>query len=446
GISAGYRTPRLRIKALRTESKGEPRSITLQGNNTRGPYYLQSNQIVRGSEHIAVDGVEQKFGEDYSIDYTLGAIVFENGTSGVSRIIAPTSTIVASYESFGFSGSSGTIEGAGISYEIPKAGRIGFSAIRQLTGSSSRDSSRLESFQGFGPATTPYTLDFTPSPGAPITIRIDGILQVDGVDFHFDLSNPSVFYINRFVPSTSTVDVVYIPTAVSNAQGDRQVWSVDYSGRIGDRTTFSLAQATGSLTNTTVPRSGVARSAEMGYDFGKGRVQAAVRAIDDDFVSVQSAGFNRNENAFDLNAEYKPGGGRSWLAAIQNSSVATVTNTGTQRSRFTRTAVSHQITPKNEFNSPLSLSLEETKSSLGAAETVLDTLSLSTQVNRGAWNTNYSLASSRASGSTSANVQSISAQGRYHASKFMGVTYGAQLSSVVADTGSGTGHQYSLGV
>ena len=445
GLSVGFKTPRFHIKALRTESKGEPRSITVQGNNTRGPYYLQSNQIVRGSERITVDGVAQRFGDDYTIDYTLGAIVFENGTSGTSRIIPPTSTIVATYESFGFSGSSGVLEGAGLSYDIPKGGRIGLAAIRQLSGSSTRNSTRLESFQGFGPATTPYTLDFTPATGQVITIRIDGILQVDGFDYHFDSSNPSVFYVNRFVPSTSTVDVVYVPSSTSDTQGDRQVYSLDYANTIG-RTSFSLAQAVGSLSNTSVPRSGTARNAEMTYDFGKGKVSAAARTVDDDFVSVQSAGFNRNEKAIDLNFDYRPSNGRRWQASLQNTSVASVTTTGTQRSRFTRTAVSHQITPSITGNSPLTLSFEETKNRQGADETVLDTTALSTQVNKGAFSTVYSLASSQASGATSASVRTLSAQGRYRASQKLGMTYGASLSQVTSGTDSGTGHQFSLGM
>lgn len=444
GVSAGYKTTRFQARALRSESKGEPRSITLQGNNTRGPYYLQSNQIVRGSERITVDGVEQRFGDDYTIDYNLGAVVFDGGGGNV-RVISPTSTIVASYESFGFGGNSGTVEGAGMAYDIPGAGRVALTGVRQLSGATNRSSSRLESFQGFGPATTPYTLDFTPASGQPVSVRIDGVLQTAGVDFHFDPSNPSVFYVHRFVPSSSTVDVVYVPSVVNDRQGDRDVWSVDYSGKIGSSGSFSVAQAFGRLTNTTAPRSGQARSADLSYDWGKAKARAGFRAVDDDFVSVQTAGFNRNERAVDLALDFEPGPNARWEARYENSSVASTVATGVQRSRFTRTGLVHRLTPTG-VGAPLSLSLDQTRSQTGGAETVMDTLALSTKVKRGPWATSLALGSSQATGASSATVRSLTANGRYTATGRLGLNYGASLSAVDANGQKGNGHSYSLGI
>jgi hypothetical protein len=446
GFSAGYKSGPLRIKTLRTETRGEPRSVSMQGNNTRGPYYLQSNQILRGSERVTVDGVEQKFGEDYTIDYTLGAIIFESPSGANARIIPPSSTIVATYESLGFSGSSGVIEGAGLSYDIKGGGRLGLTGIRQLSGATNRGSSRLESFQGFGPSTTPYTQDFAPNTTAPITVRVDGVLQIVGIDYRFDSANPSVFYMNRFVPSTSVVDVVYTPLANTGTGGDRSVWSVDYNTKIGSRTTLSLAQAFGEQTNTDSPKSGQARSAELSYDFGKGRISGATRMVDDDFVSVQSAGFNRNEKASNISLEFTPNPGRRWQASMENSSVASVQSTGVTRSRFTRTALSHQVTPKVEGNMPLTLSFERTTNQTGTTETNLDTAALSTAYRFGRWDSTFSLANSQASGDNKGSVRTLSAQGRYRATERLNLTFGAEQSQVTSDTGSGTGREYRLGM
>lgn len=446
GFTAGYKAGPLRIKTLRTEARGEPRSVSMQGNNTRGPYYLQSNQILRGSERVAVDGVEQKFGEDYTIDYTLGAIIFENPSGTNSRIIPPSSTIVATYESLAYSGTTGVIEGAGLSYDIKGGGRVGLTGIRQTSGVTSRGSSRLESFQGFGPSTTPYTLDFTPNQAAPITVRIDGVLQILGVDYRFDTVNPSVFYINRFVPQTSVVDVVYTPQGTNDTSGDRSVWSLDYTTNIGKRTTLSVAQAFGALTNTDSPKSGQARSAEMSYDFGKGRISGATRMVDDDFVTVQSAGFNRNEKASSLAVDYTPNTGRRWQASMENSAVASQTSTGVVRSRFTRTALTHTVTPHIEGNMPLNLTFEQTTNQTGTTETTLDTASLSTAYRRGRWDSSLSFANSQASGDTTGSVQTLSAQGRYRATDKLNLTFGAQQSRVRSDSGSGTGKEYRLGL
>lgn len=446
GFTAGYKAGPLRVKTLRTEARGEPRSVSMQGNNTRGPYYLQSSQILRGSERVSVDGVEQRFGEDYTIDYTLGAIIFENPSGTNSRIIPPSSTIVATYESLSYSGSTGVIEGAGLSYDIKGGGRVGITGLRQTTGGTNRGSSRLESFQGFGPSTTPYTLDFTPNTAAPITVRIDGVLQILNVDYRFDSANPSVFYINRFVPQTSVVDVVYTPATTTSSGGDRSVWSLDYATKLGSRTTLAVAQAFGALTNTDTPKSGQARSAEMIYDFGKGHVSGSTRAVDDDFVTVQSAGFNRNEKASSLAVDYSPNPGRRWQASLDNSAIASINSTGVVRSRFTRTALSHQVTPKVEGNMPLNLTFERTNNQVGVSETTLDTASLSTSLRRGRWDTNFSLANSQSSGDTKGTVQTLSAQGRYHATDKLNLSFGAQQSRVKSDSGSGVGKEYRLGV
>ena len=51
---------------------------TQYGNSTRGPYSLGRGSIVEGSEYVELNGVPQKRGPDYTIDYFDGTITFTN--------------------------------------------------------------------------------------------------------------------------------------------------------------------------------------------------------------------------------------------------------------------------------------------------------------------------------------------------------------------------------
>ncbi|MCH8980373.1 MAG: hypothetical protein IH945_14205, partial [Armatimonadetes bacterium] len=114
-VSIGYSGGPFQAKALTSEVRGAPRTVTLNGTNSAGPYFLQSAQIVRGSETIQIDGVRQSLQQDYTINYEIGAITFVNRRTLEAKIIPPTSTIVATYEVFGFSGSKGRVQAVGLS-------------------------------------------------------------------------------------------------------------------------------------------------------------------------------------------------------------------------------------------------------------------------------------------------------------------------------------------
>ena len=229
GTSFAYTRRGLSFKAVTSKARGQARTVTIQGTNSAGPYFLQSSQIIRGSESIQVDGVDQVFGEDYTIDYEIGSITFVNRSTLQAKIISPTSTIVATYESFSFGSSGGNVDGAGARIDLGKSGTLGLTAIQQKTGSSGALSSRIESFFGYGAASTPYFLQFEPLDTQPVIIRIDGILQTEGVDFTFDSNNPSIFYFTRFIQTTSQIDVAYTPKPTTLAQGDRESFGLDYA-------------------------------------------------------------------------------------------------------------------------------------------------------------------------------------------------------------------------
>lgn len=391
GGSLLYHDGALQAKLLHSEVKGEPRTVSIPGANSSGPYYLQGTQIIQGTESITVDGVQQQFGTDYTMDYDLGSVTFINRQTLEGKIIPPTSTIVATYEAYGFSGTKGTLMGAGLSYDMGRGGRIGVSAMQQKSGGNSSLSSRLEKFQGFGPPSVPYVLQFEPLLTQPIVIRVDGVLQVRDVDWRLDPDNPSIFYFNRFVPSTSTVDVLYTPKPTSTVNGDREIIGLDYRLPFGDKGSkgfLLLSQATGRLSNTALPQKGTARSAELVYREGKVELSAGIRDVPTNYISIESVGFSRNERASDFRATYQQSPKYTFSLSHLNSAIANrqVTSGGDVvfiPSRFTLSSASVGFTPL-AGGSPWSLSHTSTRSRrLNTGETKLENTSFTTSKNLG---------------------------------------------------------------
>lgn len=320
GVQTGYRKGRFQAKAVYSQVRGSARTISIPGTNSPGPYYLQNNQILRGTEEVQVDGVPQRVGEDYIIDYEVGSITF------LKSSIVPSSSIVVSYEALGTVDRPGTLQAAGVAYDMGRVGRVGVTAMRQLTGSGSATTQRLEKFQGFGASSTPYFLQFEPLPGSTVEIRVNGILQRQGIDYVFDASNPAVFYFTRFMPATDNIDVLYRPTPRTTVDGDREVLGVDYRLPLGDKGSrgyVSLHQATGRLTKSPSATSGTARGAQLQYSSGPLLFSANWRKVPPGFVGIETTGFNRNEDAHDARLEFRPTSRWTFAASETNRSIRT---------------------------------------------------------------------------------------------------------------------------
>jgi len=301
GAMARYQHGRFTIKGVTSESKGSAKAISIAGNNSAGPYYLQHSQIVRGSEEVQVDGQPMRLGQDYVINYEIGAISF------VGRVIAPTSSIVVSFEVLGFNSGLGRVTGVGAEYNFGRAGRIGVTQLSQRTGSGDALSSRLELFQGSGAPSTPYFLQFEPLLSRPIIVKLDGIPQILGVDYRFDEVNPVIFYFLRFVPFTSTIEVAYTPTPTSTVNGDRDVLGFDYRlplGKGGNRGYLGYYQATGEQKSLVSPLKGTARGMDGAYRLGNWELRGGIRNVPNGYVSIETRGLSRNEEATDWGARY----------------------------------------------------------------------------------------------------------------------------------------------
>ncbi len=377
GASAQYSSGRFTAKGLYSEAKGDVRTISIQGNNSSGPFYLQASQVIWGSEQVRVDGQEMALGRDYTINYQLGAITF------VDRIIAPTSTIVVSFEALGFNSRSGTIRGAGLSYDMGQVGRIGLTVIEQIVGGGSGLGTRSELFQGAGAPSTPYFLQFEPLTSRPITVRLDGQLQVQGVDYVFDDENPTIFYFTRFIPLTSTIDVRYTPRPTQTLDGDRKVVGIDYRiplGKGGRSGYIALGQAAGELRSEANPLEGTARGIEASYRSGSFEFRAGARRVPEDFVSVETRGFNRNEDAADLSVLYSRG--PLEIETRHNNSSIAIRNTSSSGqvtfSRARTTSLRSFANYRKDVAQPWSLEFARLRNETRGVATSVDSLGLFT--------------------------------------------------------------------
>jgi hypothetical protein len=316
GAMVEYTSGRTRLKMLRSEAKGASRTVSFEGDNTVGPYFLQSGRIVADTVSVQIDGRPATLLTDYVVNGEIGTITF------VDRIIPPTSTVIVTYESVGFGTPSGTIDGAGFTYDFGSAGRLGITGMQQTSGSSGIGGSTVERFFGFGSADAAYWLRFEPVAGS-VQIRVDGLTQVQEVDYYFSPDSPFVFFFRRPVAPTQQIDVIYVPKRVTNTDGDRRVWGIDYRipfGREGRSGFVQFSQATGELESASNPQRGTARGIGGEVRAGPLLFTGNVRDIPDGYVTIESRGFRRNESATDLGLRWELGK-FAYVADYDNSSV-----------------------------------------------------------------------------------------------------------------------------
>ncbi|MFN8140305.1 MAG: hypothetical protein U0R49_10960 [Fimbriimonadales bacterium] len=306
----------LKLKGVYTSVRAAARTISIQGNNTSGPYYLQAGYIVEGSISVQVDGIPQKFGVDYVVNVDAGTITFNN------KVIPPSSTIVVTYETMGFNQDRGTITGGGLSYDFGKGFTAGLTHIIQDPKLSNALSQTTEEFQGYGPPDTPYFLSSIPLDGYPVVIKVDGILQTEGVDYYFDVNNPMVFYFTRFMPNTSVIRVTYTPTpdAGTFGAGKRTVSGFDLAYKFGKPNkggtiTYALAQS--ELQTPLGPEEGRAQAVRFDYKTGRSSFGGTWKNIPSNFISIEGVGFNRNEKGGTMMFNYDAGKG--WKVGLQGS-------------------------------------------------------------------------------------------------------------------------------
>lgn len=76
GVKLSGNYERWGFDALASNPQGQSKLAKMYGDGTQGPYNLGSSPVVIDSEKVRVDGILQKRGDDYTIDYNAGAITF----------------------------------------------------------------------------------------------------------------------------------------------------------------------------------------------------------------------------------------------------------------------------------------------------------------------------------------------------------------------------------
>lgn len=454
GVSVEYGMGRWRAKAIASQAKGAARTISFNGNNSSGPYYLNASQIVPGSESVEVDGQPMKLMDDYTIRYEYGELAF------VNRVIPPTSTIVVTFESYGYNTQRGDVQGLSTTYDFGKYGRIGLTGMRQLTGGSGALSTRRELFQGAGAPSQPYFLMLEPLRKRPIRVLLNGIEQIENVHYRFDPVNPTIFFFNFFVSPELTIEVIYTPVPTSTASGDREVIGIDYALPI--RSKFGtgeirLYQAEGKLKNELAPRSGTAKGIDVRYDFGPYKFRASARDIPETFVGIETRGFSRNERAVDLGLQYERNGfgadlrgGRSDVRILRTAA----NGLPVYFSADTR-HISAGFNYNRNVGEPWRLELNSITSNTQDGKTRLDTAALSTSRSFGPLNVRMSVENQTGRGpmedggklvEKSIALRTAKLDATYNPSKLWSIVARAGISDIRAGDESGLGRDYSISV
>lgn len=92
GIKLSGNYPTWSFKALASNPQGQSKLFKTYGDGTQGPYNLGSSPVVIDSERVYVDGVVQKRGDDYIVDYNAGTVTFK------TRTILKTSILEVDYD------------------------------------------------------------------------------------------------------------------------------------------------------------------------------------------------------------------------------------------------------------------------------------------------------------------------------------------------------------
>ena len=291
---------------LFSRTKAETKTLSTAGNNSAGPYYLFSGQIVDGSAHVRVDNRDMQAGKDYTLDPTTGELRFLNG-----NVILQSQTIAITYETLGYSLNQGTIYGFRSQWTPRGVNNFGVTYVTQQTPRSLQYQSRKQQFQGQEIALASYSLDVPIDTSKPFTVMVSGIPLVQGTattgDFFIDSTFPNIIHLRNPVSQAQNVVIEYFPLDTSTNPGNRSVLGVDGHVGLGKWGSVTLETAMSGLTLGGANVNG--KAAQFRADltpFKNLTTHLTVRDVGNAYSSIQSPGFNRNEKSVELAGEYTP--------------------------------------------------------------------------------------------------------------------------------------------
>lgn len=311
-----------------------------QGNGTTGPYFVNAQQIMQGSETILLNGQKLAPGQDYKLDYFTGQLDMLN-----SRILNRQDTVEYTYEAQSFNTQAGVL--TGLRYDLPQTGKttMGFTILNQKAGAGGvRGAAKLvtQYFPVVGDINYRYFLDSPPQGGKPTAVRYQNRLLTEGIDYAY---NASLNYLQLRValpPDTSITGISslaadYTPTVQAGVGGDRRVFGFDAATALpgNGRVNLQLGQSDGA--DKTRSGMGVTLATTFQSPANAKRTWTltnTLRNIEPGFSSIDStsSAFLRAEQTLATNFTYNPG--KLWDATVrlsegkQGSSGLTSTGTG----------------------------------------------------------------------------------------------------------------------
>jgi hypothetical protein len=293
--------PGIRSTLLYSQTKAGVHTITIAGNNSAGPYYVYAGQIVEGSDQVRVDNRPMVRGQDYTLDTYTGQLNFLGG-----NVILQSSTIAVSFETLGDQ-NSGSIYGFRTEYVPHNGPRFGLTYVMQQAPGSSI--LQPQSQQWLGPI-TPNTFLYLNAPldvTKPLSVTLGGLPLQPGIDYQVNTSLLNQILLVQSVPAGVVLQVTYVPLNTDPNPGNRSVLGLDGRlplGKLGSLTT-EMALSGLSLSGNDISGHAWQVIADL-TPLRNLHTKVTLRDVNPTFSSIESPGFNRNERAGEITADYAP--------------------------------------------------------------------------------------------------------------------------------------------
>ncbi|MBC8141822.1 MAG: hypothetical protein H7Y38_10330, partial [Armatimonadetes bacterium] len=327
----------MRIHGVGSYTQAVARRGTFQGNNSVGPYPLESSSILEGSERLQLNGVDLIAGQDYFLDPQLGQITFLN-----NRIINPEDTVVYTYEAQNFNTTPGLL--TGLRYDLSPNGSksaMGFTWLQQKQlGGGNSNGEITQRYPVVVDTSVQYNLLTGVEPGSPIVVRYLDQVLVEGVDYQLFRDTRFVRLLRSYPADTSvnavaSLSITYRPVRQATVSGDRSVMGFDGNYRLSN--SANIGWQYGRSQNTV---SGVAGGDAMSAtaNFGGGNKTSVGgwngtlgwRSVGENYAGIDSvsAAFLRAEKGLRGTFSYRPTSFLSLTSSMNQSDIGNqVSNT-----------------------------------------------------------------------------------------------------------------------
>lgn len=322
----------VRFTTLYSQTKAQTRTITINGANRSGPYYVYAGQVVDGSVKVRVNNRDMVLDQDYTLDPYTGELNFKNGL-----IIQELDTIAVTFEAYGYNQSAGTLTGYRTDLSLIKNVKLGLSYVAQTGAKAgSTTATKTEQFYGYNNANTPYQLDYpvdmivtkdaqgnitSAVPRYPMTVTIGDIPQIYNVDYVVDPLLPNRVFFKAAIPSTQIIHITYVPLVATDTIGDRSAMGLDAGFSLGKKTNIGAELATSRYTLGSTSVRGAAWQVRGDSKFLNDALNWTwtLRNIDPNYTAIESPGFQRNESGATTTLDYRPSKTVRLSATLENS-------------------------------------------------------------------------------------------------------------------------------